>query len=645
MRLTRVFREYSRVFLLVCMSLLLVVFLVGDVIGRAGRSASLQDVKFGTAFGETVYSSECRAAQDAIRLAGQLNCPTPFVSASNDRDRLVASFLVIEEARRAGVRVTEAQVRELLMRSGANDAGINQLRESTGLSRSAFLDAIGKAAAAWMYAQYQFEASMGETMPQMETQFRDEVQQASVRVSVVNTDAFLQLAPEPTEEQIAAHFEEAKARDDVRTETELTFGYRLPDRVKLEYATVDPTTLQDSIRVSRRQAEEYYERNKDKYKRPGETPSPLALNQNQPPPPVQMSFEEAEAQVKDDIRAEQAVIVAQQSVNRAHSEAVLPWRLAVDAEGNPTRPDPASIVDFNALRERFAPEFTLDVTTTDLLDSVGLARLEGLSRASATIGGSRFPASSYALRVEGLYVPAEGDEAPVLRLLEPTPEVFFDTRGVNERGQAANYQGYFFRVLEVAPSAPPASLDDVRQKVVDNLRYRAAHELAGEQAAALAARAEEVGLEQAVSEADALRRIVRQADAPDAPVDSQPATPGKFERGLNVTTPARFGRRPTQVGGVGVSEALHERVFELASEPASPDKSHRVAVVQMAAAGKWVVVELLEVKPLYRGDFEARLPQLEQGNQYLNQLIFFQNWFAAENVQARAKFEPAPLEG
>lgn len=644
MRLTRVFREYSRVFLLVCMSLLLVVFLVGDVIGRASRSAAAQDVKFGTAFGEPVYSSQCRAAMSAIQIAGRLGCPAPYVAAGSEVERMVASYLLIEEARRAGVRVSEKQVRELLKNSGAPDAYIDDVRENYQLSKGAFFEAIGQAAAAWMYAQYQLEAATGETMPQMEVQYRAENEQAVVRVSVVNTDAFIHLAPEPTEEQIAANFEEAKAREDVRTDTELTFGYRLPDRVRIEYATVDPASMRDSIRVSRRQAEEYFNRHADKYKKVSESPSPLALNQNQPQM-VPMTFEEAESQVKDDVRAEQSVIAAQQAVNRAHSEAVLPWRLAVDSDGNRRMPDPADLIEFTALRDRFAPDFALSVTTTDLLDSAGFGALDGLNRASATIDGMRVSLSSYAFRVEGLYTPAEGDDAPALRLNEPTPEVFFNSQGVDDRGRPANYQGYFFRVVQVAPAAPPESIDDVRQKVIDNLRYQTAHELAGEQAAALAARAEEVGLEAAVTEAEALRTLLRQADSPGEPVESQPATAGKFEQGLNVVTPVRFGRRPSQVRGVGISEALHKRVFELADDPAAAGKTHRVAVVEMAAAGKWVVVELIEAKPLYRGEFDASLPRLEQGNPYLNQLIFYQNWFSVENVAARARFERTAIEG
>jgi len=59
-------------------------------------------------------------------------------------------------------------------------------------------------------------------------------------------------------------------------------------------------------------------------------------------------------------------------------------------------------------------------------------------------------------------------------------------------------------VMSVEPSGPPASLDDVREAVVEGVRRSKAFELAGEQAQALAEAARGGGLPQAVADAKEL---------------------------------------------------------------------------------------------------------------------------------------------
>ena len=110
MSVSRIFRKYSRTLLLVFMSALLIVFLVGDVIGRAANSRADRDFEIGTAFGEPVYYSQTLQAAADFELAAQLGIPAPRF-ADDEGSRYIGMYLLLEEARRAGVSVSREQVR------------------------------------------------------------------------------------------------------------------------------------------------------------------------------------------------------------------------------------------------------------------------------------------------------------------------------------------------------------------------------------------------------------------------------------------------------------------------------------------------------------------------------------------------------
>jgi len=58
----------------------------------------------------------------------------------------------------------------------------------------------------------------------------------------------------------------------------------------------------------------------------------------------------------------------------------------------------------------------------------------------------------------------------------------------------------------------------------------------------------------------------------------------------------------------------------------------------LATQTRWVVGELLEVHPIYRGDFEAKRPQLEARLQFALQREFLSRWFDPDEIRRRTGF-------
>lgn len=629
----RYFRKYGRVLLIVFMSLLLVVFLVGDVIGR-GRNQDMLDLERGTVDGQKVMSSDVRQAHIDMEIARLLRVPTPPIMGSEDQSGLLA-YLLIREAENAGVRVGRDQVQSLLSAMGDTGEALTAVRDRQGVSLNRIYESIGRVLSVLTYFGYQYEAASGESLPRLERSFRDQNQDADVRISVIDANAFIDLVPEPTDEELRAHFEAAKDRPERHTEDELVYGYRIPARVTLETLTVDPQLLEKVVRVKEKDVRRYFEENKPLYRRPVDS-QPAAPIGQAAPEMITPEFEEVRERVKEDFRRVKAIEEAQRQVNRLHEEAIRPWlEGAPDASGKRPAPPADKIISFADLAAK-STEVTPTVNTLGPIDAQALAREPGIGRASALINRRPTPITTLAFRVENLVTPEQaGDGLPTLRLGEPGPVVL--EQRPSPLGRPEPYQAYLFRVTDADPAGPPENLDAVRDTVRANLRVLKAQEMAGEWAKKLAERAREVGLEQAVQEATELREILAGKSEAENEVDAQDRA--ARARMLDPITPERFRRQPGFVQNVGFSRSLHEKAFAALEDGAA----HHVAAVQNAAGHKWIVVETLGIKPMYRGAFEQQLARLEQGAARQAQSMY-EDWYSPEAIMARTGFVPARAE-
>jgi hypothetical protein len=642
MRISRTFRKYNRVLLLVFMSLLLVVFLVGPAVSRGLRNRSMNDPEVGTAFGKAVYLSQTLRAADDFETAARFGLSTPLYRVQDPQKRNLAMCLLLEEAKHAGVRVGRDQIVASLQNNPNAVQMLTAIRRATSRSLNSIYDAIARINSVMILAQYQIRAASGASLPQLEDEYRDQNQEARVLISVIDSSAFSSQVPEPSEEELQANFEQGKDRETERTDEAIKYGYRIPDRVQVEYLTVDPGEIRESIRVSEKNARRYYEDNRQKYVKTVEDASPLALEEPQTQT-VQLTYDEVSDQVREDYRAEKAILEAQRLVNEIHQEAVRPWAATpLDKDGERQRPSDQNIVPFTELQKKFSAEYPVKYKETELVTLRELKREPGFGRATAVIGRDAISAPDLAFHVKGLATADPNDPKPLLRIDEPGP-VVLEGGGA---GQPA-YQAYVFRVVAVAPAGPPKSLDDVRAEVVRNVEKSEAFELAGEQAQALAEKARQVGLKQAVAQATELKALL--SEAPDN-ITMLPTTvpaSGRFVKQLEPYEPETFSREAKPLSGVGFAPGLHEKVFDSFTEAGeTPPGQHHVVVVPLARTGKWAVVELLKLKPIYRGEFEMARSELEQQTSYSEGAEVYGAWFEPDNVIKRTGFVPTsqPVE-
>lgn len=629
MNLTKLLRKYSKPLLMIFMALLLVVFLIPDTLQGCGARDLVRNLTLGEAYGREITDAERERASQELSILGRFGLSIPL---SPDSDsHALDYYLLTQEAQAAGLHVSNEEVIAQLRRGGLTDEMLQRLVPlAPGRSYDDIYATIGRGLAVLRLLSLQNTANF-ESLPRKERMYRDTTQQAVADLSLINSRAFLHLVPEPTEEQLVAFFEECKGRNEGHTDEELVFGYKLPDRVQVEYLTCDPEAVAQSIMVREDDVRDFYEDHKPRYTRPVPPAQP-----NDPPASVQMTFEEAETLARQDLRRVRAREIAQSVINDIFTVAQQPWVTTGEREDG-FMPTPAGeLVSFEDLAARYSqPDRPVTYHRTALVDIDGLRLVAGLGQAYL----AELPAADLAFRVKGIFTPQIAERLPVLNVMEPAPVVL--TRDYDPRSQQnIPRQAYVFRVVQVVPAAPPDSLEAVRSQLIRDWKLVQAHALAKDAADKLAAQARAVGLTAAVEgDTDLKATLLAGEQAVKAAPDAPPTPPDYIDK-LKPVTPERLTRMSSSARPLDTGPNVAPAIFELSDMPVNEQQPHRVAVIPNATRFAWVVGELKEVKPLYEGSFGQWLSFMIRSSDW-QAPVFIQQWTASENVSLRTGFKPA----
>jgi hypothetical protein len=646
MRLRKFIRDNSRTLLMIFMSLLLVAFLIPNAI--QGRSQAEREYrrKLGRAFGRDITTQDLDQANSDIKIVS-------YAGLEQGLSQSVALpyYLMSQEAQRAGVRVGRDEVKAFLVERSQRDPvwqqpdeTLKRIQQLTRRSYDQIYDAIGRWLAINRLGQFQ-ASGLVDTLPRQELAYRNSTQEAGAQVVLIDDKAFVAQVPDPTEEELQSFFDECKGRKTAHTEKELVFGYLLPDRVQIQYLTVDPQQIKSQLTIPASQVRRFFEENAGRYLKP----DPLA---SQPAgggqvPQVPMTFEEARDRVRADYREARALELSQNLVNEMYHEARRPWTTSGrDAEGFAQTP-PGDPVSFPDLREKFSTTYQVTYAQSGLVDADELRQLPDIGQAGEKLGTRQIMrVPELAFRVKGILEKDPADGKPVLNVNEP---VVVLTYSVDPRTRDfAPRQAYLLRVSEVSPSAPPTEIGNLREKVVGDWKLLRAHELARQQAETLTANARRVGLPKAVEEATELKQILTEADQ----ATTQPAEPnlpeskryvqdlGPFTPQNRLTRSSTFLQSPTNA--INNIPDIPPAIFDLADTPVDEAQPHRVGDFPIANQFRWLVAELLEVKPLYEGSFDKQLAlQVQNGRlRYQVNEAFARLWASADNVEERTGFVP-----
>ena len=635
--LTKIFRENSRTFVLVIMALLLVVFLIQDVLQNfsSGGGELNQTVGRAAAYNVDVDTRMLRQALATRDLCKLINLPVGGVAA--DRFEPLDFALLQAEARHMGIQIGHPQVRTMLEQIFGDKAAevVGTILRNRNIAESTLYDAVGDCMAINQCLSVQ-QLGIGDSEARLRNKFREQTEAAVFQVSAVDAAALAETIAAPSDEDTVAFFNEHRDRAPnaaAEDPQSLSFGYRLADRVKLEYVTIDPADLKRvSIRTS--EARKHFESNSGRYTKPAPQPESAPV-EGEAPPTIPMTFEEAEAQVRSDFREIKAIEEGLKAINELRVEAFSAWRgNAPDESGyRPAPPVQRSLLEIaNDWNEKH-PDTPVKYQVTDWLSKADLERLPFARDARMTSSRQSVALQELAFRVQGLHKVGPNDNMEVLSIGEPSP-VFVRSRLL--QGAQRPAQAYLFRVLEAAPAGPPADIGPRMEAVRADLRLKRAYEAAKGHAEAIAVKAREVGLAAAVAEAGELRQKYESQLPP--PTDSQPVG-SVAKRALDAlmpkSPPGVFTRSSMSVIGIGNLSHVASDVFGLANDAGA----HRVGVYGVPISRKWAVIEISEIKPLYEGDYAARKQSLSDGMEgYMAQIAVLN----PGAIRARAGFAPAP---
>lgn len=641
MKFSKFVRQNSRTLLMIVMALLLVAFLIPGTISQIGSREGALDFDWGSVYGRTVDNRTLDHVRADAKLLAQLGLLPGF-----SEQGALTYYLLMQETQRRGIRFSREEVIAYLrdMKGFTNDV-LQEVQRGSGRSYSNIYDVVAQ----WMAVQRLIilqTRAIVDSVPRQELAYRDGNQDAVAKLTVLDDRAFHHLVPDPTEDELLAFFEECKDRVTAHTEDELKFGYKLPDRVQIEYVTIDPQQVKSHITVQAVQAKRFFEENAQRYTKP----DPVATQPvDGKVPQVPMTFDEARDRVREDCREAKAVETAQRLINDVYSKLHQPWSGAAREEDGFLAPPAGEPLSMEQVAQEFSQLHKIEYHKTDLISGDELQRLAGLGAASVQVGRQTLRAPELAMRVKGLLAKDPNDGKPILNLTEPAP-VVFSTRPIPGTQRTVPYQPFVFRVVAVAPAAPPDSIETVRKQLTQDWKTVRAHELARSWAEKLAAQARAMGLAAAVEQATELKDVLKKAEELSDAGEMGPPSPNKpppqYVQSLQPYQPSRLRRQGGFVERLGRTTKVAETLFALAGTQTTETEPYRVSAIPAATLQKWVVAELVEIKPLYSDPFQAQFASVVQGSatgQDQSNIRFYTDWVNPDHVKQRTGFIPAAV--
>lgn len=643
----RWFRQYNAWILSIGVSLLMVAFLVEPALRMFQQDPG--DEVIGTLDGVKVRRSAYRQAEaewSVIQRAGlALFAPA---------DDALHWMLMVQQARALGLKVSRGEVAQTLALLGLlEESRIEETARQLGVTPGTLRQAL----ADWLIVQEARELLTGRAHVPLTDRVRmlgDRNLMLMMQYGLIDPDMLVgsPRASEPVMKRLlydgratvkidAVLIGAAKALDQVgQPDAELMtdlyerhkdslpgrsephgFGYRSPERVKVEYLIVPLEPIRERAVVDEADALAYYDQNKSQFKAaadPSAKPGESGFDASLPVPGSSAEFkpyEEVRRAIIDRLKDERARAVADKAIKAAR--AVLLSELRSIPEDANYRVFPEGYVPTGSLRsaaetiqQQFAQEGVRTQVVGDVLgwlESGALPDLPGIGKAStsAALGQRRVPFAVYALSARELEpVPAQSDQAgardaasarrlPGLPMQTHVPSVPLE----DDQGNR-----YLFRLTGAQAERSPQSLEEVKDRVEEDARMLLAYRLLG-------------GDEQRQSWLDKARGSGG-LSALAGTIGVSPISPPPFPRrqmsmGGGAITP--------EIDGIGRDAEFVDRVFQAAVELAgrqgglsSIDPAERTLAVPVAAKLSLALVRIDEFKPVSKSDYERAITAMAQ---------------------------------
>jgi hypothetical protein len=557
--------------------------------------------------------------------------PREFFAEERVPAKSVLAWLALyEEARNAGFDTSLGQVEDRLKALadlGLSKSDVDQaIVQLAGGNRDLLIQALRKDMTVAAYINWLGQSFSEPVTPELKREFAKMDDRIQVRLAVLKADGFLAEVKDIPEADLKAQFEKGKAF--LAGQGPDGCGYRIPDRVKVEYLAADPAGFEAEAasKVTDEDVRKYYEQNKDpaflvKEEKPVEAAPPAA--------PAPAPAEKAPAGPKGEAgptgpvapapKAETKAAVKSEPPAAPKTEAeplTLPPALAPATPGAPTTgPGPAAPPAATPPEKKFRPlaEVQAEIRSRLIKDKAKAAVLDLLGVDVGEIRQQKkppdlriwadgtkvkyVPPTAFMTAAELALLPGIGHAQRAKATFEDTALAVTELVGpekaklaLMETGEpfvAPDGTAYAFRVTAVQPNHEPALLDEVKGQVMTDMKKAKAFEVARQIGRKLVEAAEKRDLKDAAADLK-----VKTADSDWVPQERY------FQLDQQIL------KLPPALPGVGANRMVVSECFRLAAE------NKRLASVTLADEQAVVVIELLGHKPPREALFEKVRPVL-----------------------------------
>jgi len=629
------FRKHNKKLLAIFMALLMIVFIGGSALENL-LTPSTDRVVAESQLGSIGYKDQQRAMA-MTQILNRLGIPwdTPFPGATTPPLQTIDWILLTREAERMGLKTSPPAAKAWAAK--LFEVGVDELARRLRIKQDHILDAIAEYLAIRQTGQAVLNAAV-PSVAEARTVGAQTLDKVLVNAVVLPAKAFYDPEAEFSEEEIMAQW---SAYRDNEPGKGLNCGYYVSPAVKVQYVKIDRDVLMERAGVANlaRKARQYYDKNQTTdplFRRPAEQmhqPDPEGGDAGfvGPEPPPYLNWEDVRDAAMDKVRRENADEVAERVANWLIEQAAVRWiDLTPKENGYKTAPaDVAALDHYDKLIERLPPSMSfpeaVSVRMTGFFNEDTAATVESIGTAAFR------PPSGLSLTFKVLAFLNEG-------IVESIPTDEGTVRGdYMARYQTCQYpltdfagNHYLFRVMETQPGHPAESVDEVRQRVLADMRLLRGLDSARARAEGLRACTPGETLQEAY-ESDA--SLVELMDSPDA------SGGGYFESSLvsrATLQQATSGEANAQVfvpGGVGLVPAeVVDRWFHLEF---TDDKT---AIMELKDRASVLLVEWVETQTGREDEYE------EQNTRLVSQLTerrvqdALQDWLDPQQIRARNGF-------
>ncbi len=427
------FRKYNKIILVIGAAFLMVAFLIQGVVQMFYGSPG--DLPVGTINdGVEVTRNERTAANNELKALQFVDPVLGSMAAGVAEGDGLKWLLMVRDAQRLGLNASQGQVNQVLHVVGMDDAKLQQISARTGLNP----DFVRLAVRHWiMLHQYQ-ALMMGQqnTSPVQMAQVANFLTQArssgnyglyiqalqlarqtqgSVRLSepliqwfvnnrkatvsgsalIIDASHYLDDIQPPTESDLQSLFEQY--HDDLPGQSEpYGFGYKYPDRVKIEWLAFPVYDLRDHVQVQYYEVLEYYQTHQDQFRRqpqPQTQPGTQPSTQPQPQQPQVQPFSAVQDQIEQHLRNQKAAKLARKMAHAAQARFLAEVRRLPDEGRYVQIPDdyqPVSLEEVaSALQEEFGVKPEVHRYQERWVATADLSRCSASARRMWSIGRMR----------------------------------------------------------------------------------------------------------------------------------------------------------------------------------------------------------------------------------------------------------------